>query len=308
MIDPIIMGNLEELGDLYCRHYLQRWDGISENWWTAFDFFFDHASMRGRRDRLSAEYASFIIATSKRHFGIPDGPSEHEFEKIASQRECFVRSLDEMIKFKNASTVRRTANSLKSHQFREEIGRRYALVNDLINGIGGEGRRPLNNDKDLVMVLSALAFLTRPGMPANIHNYMVGQLREGRATDLKRDLEGIHFFGDKISSFVIRDLILMNPDLAVENASLVFPVDTWVQKIAGKLGCESRDPNEVRKFFINSLGGKSPAKIAAGLWYLGFNSVDILCVNLDRIDVARLGLCGRNDRETGEGDLPGEAS
>ncbi|HPW17807.1 MAG TPA: hypothetical protein PLP83_05445 [Candidatus Aminicenantes bacterium] len=282
------MDKLEILGELYCRKYLIRWDDISANWWTAFDFFFDHASMRGRRDELSAEYANFIVAAIKRHFDIPDRPSELEFTKITYHREEFARSLEDIIQFKKTANSRLTSNALKDHPFHDEIARRYSLVHALIKGTRGEGSRPLNNDKDLMMVLSALVFLTRPGMPANIHNYMAGQLREGKAAELARDLEAIHYLGDKLSSFIIRDVILMNPELAIENANLVFPVDTWVQKIAGKLGCVSRNHDEVREFFINSLGGKSPVKIAAGLWYLGFNSLDIVCANLDRIDTACL--------------------
>jgi hypothetical protein len=82
-----------------------------------------------------------------------------------------------------------------------------------------------------------------------------------------------------------RDVILMNPELAIENASLVFPVDTWVSKIANKFGCESEDQDVVRSFFIKQMPARSAAKIAAGLWYLGFHSLEIVLANLAKIEI-----------------------
>jgi len=67
-----IMRNIEQLGERYCRKYLDSWnkEKLQNNWWEALKFFFSHSFMRGRRDELSNEYYYFTIGTLKDHFYI----------------------------------------------------------------------------------------------------------------------------------------------------------------------------------------------------------------------------------------------
>ncbi len=284
--DPRLLRNLEVLGGHYCDMYLRRWPDIKDNWWSAFDFFIDHAFMRGRRDKLSTEYCKFAVGVLKRHFDIPYMPSETDFGRIRIVHNDFVNGLEDILRFKRDHGSKLTANSAKDQAFHKEVSGKHPLINELMSDVATEGQRSLNNDKDLMMVLSALAFLTQNIMPANIHNYLVNELKAGKASEVTKALEEIRFIGDKISSFILRDIILMNPELAVDNARLVFPVDTWVFKIANKFGCASDDHDRVRDFFISQLEGRSVAKIAAGIWYMGFNSLEILTANLEDIDMA----------------------
>jgi hypothetical protein len=213
--------------------------------------------MRGRRDELSTEYYQFAISVLKRYFDIPDEPREGDFRRISRYYEDFKSDLEDIVQFKKDLDTKLTANSAKHQTFNEKIARTHPLVVGLMGRIAVKGQRPLNNDKDLMMVLSALAFLTRPGMPANIHNYMVNRLKDGKALELAKELEEIQFVGDKLSFFILRDVILMNPELATKNASLAFPVDTWVLKVARSFGRKSEDHDEVRDFFINRIGQRS---------------------------------------------------
>jgi len=85
---------------------------------------------------------------------------------------------------------------------------------------------------------------------------------------------------DKIATFIIRDIGLLNPEIKIEDKDykLAFPVDTWVIQIARKLGCDSKDIKEIKNHLIKKCKEShiNPLKFAAGLWFLGFHSLDIL--------------------------------
>jgi len=72
---------------------------------------------------------------------------------------------------------------------------------------------------------------------------------------------------------------LLNPEIKIaeENYKLAFPVDTWVIQIAHKLGWNCRNKN-IKNYLIENCKKShiEPLKFAAGLWFLGFHSLDIL--------------------------------
>lgn len=286
MIDSTIIKNLEAFGDRYCCRYLDLWrDDIAENWWTAFRFFYNHTFMRGRKDQLSEEYFRHAMDVLKEYFCLQDNPGEEDFLKLVRHRDQFNKDFNDIMNFKKGLGRKQTANSIQDRSFHNEIVVIHPLVDKLLGKTSIGGQRSLNNDKDLLMVLSSLSFLTRQGMPANVHNYILNELKLGNANSVAKDIQEIYAVGDKLSAFILRDIILLNPALRVEHQSLAFPIDTWVVKIAKKLGCKSGDHQEVRTYFIDGLEGMSVAKVAAGLWYLGFNSLDILLMNLDKYDM-----------------------
>ena len=286
MSDSTILKNLEAFGDRYCSRYLEIWRGdIAENWWTAFRFFFNHAFMRGRRDQLSEEYFRYAMEALKEYFVLPDNPVEKDFHKLARHRSDFIKDFADIMTFKISSGRKRTSNSIRDGSFYNKITATHPLVKKLVAKTDNKGQRSLNNDRDLLMVLSSLSFLTRQGMPANVHNYIVNQVTTGNTKSVVKAIKEIYAVGDKLSAFILRDIILMNPTLKTEDQSLAFPLDTWVLKIAKKLGCKSEDHADIRKFFIDRLEGMSAAKVAAGLWYIGFNSLEIILVNLDKVDI-----------------------
>ncbi len=286
MIDSTIIRNLEVLGDRYCRRYLNKLRGnIEEDWWIAFKFFFNHAFMRGRKDQLSEEYFLYAMDAIKEYFLLPENPVEKDFLKLVHDHSEFMKNFDAIMDFKRSSGRKRTANSIRDRAFYDEIAKNHPLVNKLVAKTSIKGQRALNNDKDLLMVLSALSFLTRQGMPSNIYNYILNELKQGNANGIEKAIKGIYAVGDKLSAFILRDIILLNPALRIEHQTLAFPIDTWVLKIAKKLGCKSDNHSEVRKYFVDGLERMSVAKVAAGLWYLGFNSLDILPLNLDKVDM-----------------------
>jgi len=76
----------------------------------------------------------------------------------------------------------------------------------------------------------------------------------------------------------------MNTELITEDYKYAFPIDTWVKKISHKLGYDSKNLNEVRDGLINKCKEYrvEPLWFAAGLWFLGFHSLDIALEYLDK--------------------------
>ena len=101
------------------------------------------------------------------------------------------------------------------------------------------------------------------------------------------ELIKIRAISDKIAGFIIRDLALMNPGMMGWEYEAAFPVDTWVARIAGELGCCSPNVAVVKSELINKCkdGGVDPLKFATGLWFLGFHSLDILLDMFRTVDI-----------------------
>lgn len=130
-----------------------------------------------------------------------------------------------------------------------------------------------------MMVLDVLKFISGDDKK-NIYNYLRNMIANSGVKSAYNKLIGMRAISDKIATFIIRDIGLMNPEIKIvdEDYKLAFPVDTWVSKIARKLGCSSED---IKNFFIEKCNNAKicPLKFAAGLWYLGFHSLDILIEN-----------------------------
>ena len=72
--------------------------------------------------------------------------------------------------------------------------------------------------------------------------------------------------------------MLLNSEIKLQDYKLAFPVDTWIFTISEKLNIGSKDLEKIKEIFIKRAieNDICPLKFAAGLWYLGFNSLDIL--------------------------------
>jgi len=96
---------------------------------------------------------------------------------------------------------------------------------------------------------------------------------------------------DKLATFTIRDVGLINLGTVNKDYEWAFPVDTWVIKIARKLDYNSKGIKEIKQYFIEKCMDTDidPLKFAAGLWFLGFHSLDILLENcLDEIEIRNI--------------------
>ena len=94
------------------------------------------------------------------------------------------------------------------------------------------------------------------------------------------ELLKIRGVSDKIAAFLIRDILLMNPNIKINEKEYryAFPVDRWVRKISSKLGCSNKNDDDLKECLIGKCREYHvyPLKFAAGIWYVGANSLEIL--------------------------------
>ncbi len=115
----------------------------------------------------------------------------------------------------------------------------------------------------------------------NIYNHIKGLIEES-IEKAYMELDGIEQVGEKIASFILRDVILVaGLELKIENPEsikYIFPQDTHVKKVL-----KNYFPTE--KFYIylfqylnknNKNNTLTVAKIASGMWYAHYHAFDIL--------------------------------
>lgn len=311
--DENVIKNLEVWGDEYYKKYLQQYKDLDldkdEKWLEALKFFFSHSFMRGRPDKLSNEYCSFTIKTLEDH--IFNKNSNDPYEELKTQKEHLkkkdIQELKNILKLKK-ELGKKDENIEKGNENLEE-SKKKIKENPIIESLTTPKKikvkwdnKPytkeisLENEVDIIMVLDVLKFISDDDNKKNIYQYLkktiIGNAasKESGIKTAYDKLTKIEYIGDKLAAFIIRDIILLiNPDIEIkyDDYKLIFPVDTWVTKIAHKLGCSSSE-DAIKHFFIekcikdtstDSAKVVKVAKVAAGLWFFGYNSLDILIEN-----------------------------
>ena len=289
-----LIKNIERLGERYCRRYLDSWDNkkLQDDWWEALKFFFGHSFMRGRRDELSNEYYCFTFRTLESYFSFSNQNLDRFYEKFIEQKKYFNKNC--ILKFKKDKNIGR-GNSSKHGNFKREIAENNPIIKLLITPKNIEVKWEsetynkylfLGNDEDIMMVLDVLKFISDD--KKNIYNYLRNTIVNSGVKTAYEKLTKMRAISDKIATFTIRDIGLINLGTVNKDYELAFPVDTWVIKIAHKLGCNSNGIKEIKQYLIDKCKDTDidPLKFAAGLWYLGFHSLDILLENcLEEIEI-----------------------
>jgi len=294
-----IIKNIEHFGERYCKKYLNTWDKekLKSDWWEALKFFFSHSFMRGRPDELSNGYYCFTIRILEDYFSITTENLDKSYEMLKKQKEHFDKEC--ILKFKKDKNIEK-GNSIKHQDFKKEIAEKNPIIRLLTTPKEVEVKWDnetynkkifLGNDEDIMMVLDVLKFISDDDKK-NIYNYLRNTIANSEVKSAYEELKGIRAIADKIAAFIIRDIGLMNSEIkiAYEDYKYAFPVDTWVSKIARKLGCNSKD-KEIKSHFIKKCKESNidTLKFAAGLWYLGFHSLDILLENcLGEIEIGSI--------------------
>jgi hypothetical protein len=287
--ENLIMKNIEILGDKYVSRYLAVWkeEELINDWWEALKFFFSHSFMRGRRDELSNEYYCFAVQTLQEYLFVKENDPETAYRELAQRKEYLTSKV--IREFKNQRKMGK-GNSLKHSDFKQEIAETNPLIKKLITPNEVEVKTEektyrkklsLGNDEDLMMVLEVLNFVISDPDHKNIYGYIKRSIEKNELSALWAKLDELRSIGDKIVSFLIRDVLLMNPKITFKDYEKAFPVDTWVKKIAHKLDCNEEGIPEIKKCLIKKCDDHhiNPVQFAAGLWYLGFNSLDVLLEN-----------------------------
>jgi len=287
------MKNIERLGERYVEEYLGRWkkEEIQDNWWKALKFFFSHSFMRGRRDELSNEYYHFTIKALEDYFTPTTENLEESYARLKKQKDYFDKEC--ILKFKKDKYMDMRANSLnKKHKddFKKEIAEKNPIVKLLItqkevkvkwDDETYEKEILLGNDADVMMVLDVLKFISSDNSRKNIYGYLKNTIPNSGVKKVYKELKEIRAISDKIATFIIRDVGLINFGIVNKDYEMAFPVDTWVNKIARKIGCNSENIEDIKNYLIKKCeeADIDPLKFAAGLWFLGFHSLDILLEN-----------------------------
>jgi len=298
-----VLINLNTLGEHYQKNLLEdkKTNNPESNWWNGLNFFFNRAFDRGRNDRLSHKYRTFTIKVLLHRYKLDQKNLIQSFKLIQDddKHNIFDKSIINDIKTNPKS------NALKNKSFNNTVAQRNDLIQALFTEQQleidytefDEGKKlekvHLGLDKDYIMVLDTLKFICS-NEPNNIYIFLKNSIKKDgfKSTfDYLTDGEtGIDYIGDKLGTFVIRDMVLMDPDLLKYKGldyRMMFPVDRWVRRIHKKLTHrENTKDIQIKDDFIEKCGDDfSPPIIAAGLWYLSFKSLDLLVNNLDKIEI-----------------------
>ena len=292
-----LLGNIEKLGDRYCEEILLKdWkrDELEMDWWVALDFFFGHSFMRGRRDELSNGYRYFTQDVLRKYFSVYSESLDKSYEMLKESEELF--DIKPILEFKSRMRKRGAKGSIVKNPNFVEV----TFENPLVKNLSNEKEVPvkwkgetnpktvcLNNEEDIMMVLDVLKFISDE-RKANIYNYLKKSIQDNGAEKTGEQLKKIRAIGDKIASFIIRDIGLLNLQIIKpEEFKAAFPVDTWVKQVAKRVGYEGEKIEDIIQYFIGRCNYFNiyPPKFAAGLWYLGFNSLDLAIECLDEVEI-----------------------
>lgn len=293
-----LLRNIEKLGERYCKEILLKdWDKekLEGDWWEALKFFFSHSFMRGRGDPLSNEYRYFTEDVLDEYFSITSGDRDKAYEKLKGSEEFFDKEPIKILK----QRVRKGGTKgsiIKMHNFGTDVASKNPFVKILSTpkevqvrwkGETNPKTVRLGNEEDIMMVLDVLKLISDE-RKANIYNYLKKSIQDDGATKTGEELKKIRAIAGKIASFIIRDIGLLNPKIIkTQEFKVAFPVDTWVKQISKKLGCKDEKTEDIIQYFIEKFDnfGISSLKFAAGLWYLGFNSLDLAVEYLGEVDI-----------------------
>ncbi len=290
----ILLKNVERLGIAYRDRYLNsqlsqvwNWDSdkLNSDWWEALKFFFSRSFMRGRKDKLSNEYYSFTIDRLKNDILKTEN---HDDAYLALQQHSADFGSHIVSEFKARHQLGKH-NGSRHERFQEEIADRHPIIRLLTSPkhveVAWEIGQPysmkisLRNDDDVMMVLDTLKFICEDGHQ-NIYSYIIDVVREKGAQVAYNELTALHAVKDKIATLVIRDIGLMNSGLIQADFEFAFPIDTWVRKLAEKIGFAVKNDAQmkIKQSLIERCRVESidPLLLAAGLWHLGSHSLDIL--------------------------------
>jgi len=228
-----ILGNIEKLGKRYCEECLNEdTRRLETNWWEALRFLLGHLFMRGRRDELSVEYHCFTIEVLKGYFSIGYESLDNSYQKLKEKQKFFDREL--IRNFKQENGIGR-GNSIKHPNFRREVALKNPVILDLLTpkevrvtwGSDSYSKKVhLGNDEDVMMVLDVLRLISQENKK-NVYRYLKETIANNGAKVAYEELKKIRAVSDKLATFVIRDLGLLNPDIIrTGDYEYAFPVDT----------------------------------------------------------------------------------
>jgi hypothetical protein len=295
-----IMANIAAIGRRYVAENLGSWDPkrLESDWWESLRFCLGVSFLRGRNDMLSNEYCSFAIRALHDYFSIPGDGANPSVESLKGRRRDFTHEWLSDFRRKNLADLRK--NALAHSLFEEQVAGANPLIQALTTpsniSITWAGKTyekcvRLGNDKDLIVLLNVLAWASELA-DGNAYRWIRDCIRDGKARLAYDRLTRIPYISDKIASLLIRDVALLNPGLMVSDFGWAFPIDTWVAKVAELIDQRNQGkdfPSVKADLLLKSEEyGLAPPLVAAGLWFLGYHSLEIVieCLTVAELPVA----------------------
>lgn len=287
-----IRQNLEFFGTQYREKYLSKWiiDNLKSNSLNALQFFLSHSFMRGRNDNLSTRYYDFTIEILSNYFkmkGITN--SLNLFKKLKKAKEENLFNAD------NIKSLKFGRNNSLTHPKFQNVIINNPLIKELTTPSYIQGYKKkisLQNDLDLFMVLDVLNLMAEKSENLNLFDKFNKLIINNRIKEAYTKLVKISGIGDKIATFILRDIILLNNyKLNSKQIEYVFPVDTWVAQITSLMSGKSfsaSNTDEIKKYYFSNFPNSNIALIAAGIWFLGYNSLNLIINFVKTIDIKKI--------------------
>ncbi len=250
---------------------LPSWDALRTDWWIGLRFFLNRAFMQGRRDSVSF---AFLEATNAALAELlpPDLSAQERDGRV--------------LQWSAAGFFHKANWNSDDNPVRQALNRAHTIEVDGKTRISSTGKA-----RDREMVLDILRFICEHpaagGQVLNIAKYAAERIELGETAVVFTELDDIRQVGPKIAAFFLRDLVAvleLQSRLSPADYRLLMPVDTWIEKIAGKLGIQP-GPDGLAAAIADTCHqeGVDPIHFNQGAWYLGAHSFDLLLENLERI-------------------------
>lgn len=294
-----MLRNIEKLGERYCTENLGKWNKqrLESDWWEALKFFFGHSFFRGRRDKLSNEYYYFTINALTEHFQITPENLDDSYQRVKRGKELFDSETVQRCKDRYRKGGGKGSFTKDSNLKREMTSNNkflQCLTSPKTAEVEWENKRypverKLDNEEDIMMVLDTLKLISDENK-MNIYKYLKQAIQSSKIKAIYGELTEMRAIGDKIATLIIRDIELLNPKIiSPQECEYIFPVDVWVREVFRRLspGSSKMKDNDIKQTFIKLCDASHiyPAKFAAGLWYLGSNSLHLALEYLDEVEI-----------------------
>jgi hypothetical protein len=179
--------------------------------------------------------------------------------------------------------MRLTLEVLQNYQKLEDI--------DLTNLDDRLAAHGVNNSGDRGMVAGSVRFArnTLQDYDGNIYNWALALIQSGRANEAYWALQGIYEIADKLASFYLRDVTLiedLDSSIRPEDYQYFQPVDTWVRWVAARLeiipSADYGNNRFVKGEIISACldAAVSPLLFNAGAWLVGAHGARLLIERL----------------------------
>ncbi len=249
-----------------------------EKWVNGFKFVMEHLMMRGRDDDLSYKYINFYILS----LNLQENTGIEEIQnKIDILNEFFKKALKDGEKIDTQKGVEC-----------DEIAKKFNV----------NCPKKKNSKDSIKLIMSDICTIT--GLlclqkeifdgPKNIFDYLFQTIKDEGVTKAYEVLHRILYVGDKLASFTLRDIVLINEEITEINFKpydylSLFPIDTRVSKKAQEILSElsgfaspeilgitkDLDPLYLKIKLINLCEEQgftkedklAPLKLNAGMWY-----------------------------------------